>query len=77
MLVCEGVLGTHLEQVGPTLLRTLLMSFVQYIASSLTTFLDVEDGHTLHLVVRQPGQSAPAGNAGTEGSYKIIRILKF
>jgi len=28
--------------------------------------LDVEDGHTLHLVVRQPGQSAP-GNAATEG----------
>jgi hypothetical protein len=34
---------------------------------SLMTFLDVEDGHTLHLVVRQPGQSAPSGNAGTEG----------
>jgi len=29
--------------------------------------LDVEDGHTLHLVVRQPGQSAPSGNAATEG----------
>ncbi|CAN6213200.1 unnamed protein product [Urochloa humidicola] len=28
----------------------------------------VEDGHTLHLVVRQPGQSAPSGNAGTEAN---------
>ncbi|XP_062191855.1 ubiquitin-like domain-containing protein CIP73 isoform X2 [Phragmites australis] len=26
----------------------------------------VEDGHTLHLVVRQPGQSATSGNSGTE-----------
>ncbi|KAF8714161.1 hypothetical protein HU200_028172 [Digitaria exilis] len=26
----------------------------------------VEDGHTLHLVVRQPGQSALSGNAGAE-----------
>jgi hypothetical protein len=30
-------------------------------------FLDVEDGHTLHLVVGQPGHLAPSGNAGTEG----------
>ncbi|KAL6639960.1 hypothetical protein ACP70R_018125 [Stipagrostis hirtigluma subsp. patula] len=28
----------------------------------------VEDGHTLHLVVRQPGQSATSGNAGTEAN---------
>uniref|UniRef100_A0A0E0ATI4 Ubiquitin-like domain-containing protein n=1 Tax=Oryza glumipatula TaxID=40148 RepID=A0A0E0ATI4_9ORYZ len=28
----------------------------------------VEDGHTLHLVVRQPGQSATSGNAGNEGT---------
>ncbi|RCV09614.1 hypothetical protein SETIT_2G043600v2 [Setaria italica] len=28
----------------------------------------VEDGHTLHLVVRQPGQSAPSGSAGTEAN---------
>ncbi|RLM87148.1 large proline-rich protein bag6-A isoform X1 [Panicum miliaceum] len=28
----------------------------------------VEDGHTLHLVIRQPGQSAPSGNAGTEAN---------
>ena len=34
---------------------------------SFTTFLDVEDGHTLHLVVRHPGQSATSGNAATEG----------
>jgi len=34
---------------------------------SLMIILDVEDGHTLHLVVRQPGQSAPSGNAATEG----------
>ncbi|KAM0832170.1 hypothetical protein ACQ4PT_065062 [Festuca glaucescens] len=27
----------------------------------------VEDGHTLHLVVRQPGQPATSGNAGNEG----------
>ena len=36
---------------------------------SLLIFLDVEDGHTLHLVVRQPGQSALSGNAGSEGLY--------
>jgi hypothetical protein len=28
----------------------------------------VEDGHTLHLVVRQPGHLAPSGNAGTEAN---------
>ncbi|XP_015696093.1 ubiquitin-like domain-containing protein CIP73 isoform X2 [Oryza brachyantha] len=28
----------------------------------------VEDGHTLHLVVRQPGQSATSGNAVNEGT---------
>ncbi|VAH56987.1 unnamed protein product [Triticum turgidum subsp. durum] len=28
----------------------------------------VEDGHTLHLVVRQPGQPAASGNAGNEAS---------
>ncbi|KAG2631833.1 hypothetical protein PVAP13_2NG049200 [Panicum virgatum] len=28
----------------------------------------VEDGHTLHLVVRQPGQSALSGNAGSEAN---------
>ncbi|XP_062191859.1 ubiquitin-like domain-containing protein CIP73 isoform X6 [Phragmites australis] len=28
----------------------------------------VEDGHTLHLVVRQPGQSATSGNSGTEAN---------
>lgn len=28
----------------------------------------VEDGHTLHLVVRQAGQSATSGNAGTEAN---------
>jgi len=28
----------------------------------------VEDGHTLHLVVRQPGQSALSGNAATEAN---------
>jgi hypothetical protein len=28
----------------------------------------VEDGHTLHLVVRQPGQPATSGNAGNEAA---------
>ncbi|TVU42404.1 hypothetical protein EJB05_08807 [Eragrostis curvula] len=35
---------------------------------SLMTCLDVEDGHTLHLVVRQPGQAATLGNAGAEAN---------
>ncbi|KAL6839150.1 hypothetical protein ACP4OV_031041 [Aristida adscensionis] len=32
----------------------------------------VEDGHTLHLVVRQPGQSVASGNAGAEELTRLF-----
>lgn len=62
------IYSVSLEQGHPLFLDEEITHVIYRIyCLSLTTFLDVEDGHTLHLVVRHPGQSATSGNAATEG----------